>query len=206
MATLPSVIEDVQLGIESTHGFRAFFRYDGAKQYVHDILLQVLRRETKMDMAPDPTRPTSPRFACAQENSLRYYPWMSILRADPWIICTTTTQAAFTFVGTAYVWLCPSFFNYPTKPRELTGRNCPKVERNRFINDYDGTLERFQSYIALHEMIHFYLQAHSLSGTSHPPEQYEKNGCVGLRPLNALHNPTSYQAYVASKWSLYPYC
>ena len=199
LAAIPLALEDVQLGAESPHGFRAFFKYDGAKQYVHDILLQILSRETKLNLAPNPDRPTPPIFACVQEASIRYHPWLNHIRVDPWVICRTTPQAAFTLSHTSYIWLCPGFFTIPTKPRVLPGRDCPTVENNMFVTQI--RLEIYQTYIALHEMVHFYLQSHSLSGITDPPEQYTINGCVGLRPMNALHNPTSYQSYVASMLS-----
>jgi len=196
MTAIPPALEDVQQGIDSPHGFRAFFKYDGAKQYVHDILLQILSREPKLNLVPSPDRPTPPIFACAQEASTRYHPWLNHIRIDPWIICRTTPQAAFTVARTSYIWICPVFFAIPTKPRDLSGRDCPTIENNMFITH--DRLEIYQTYIAIHEMVHFYLQSHSLSGTTDPPEQYTINGCVGLRPINALHNPTSYQSYVAS--------
>lgn len=60
-------------------------------------------------------------------------------------------------------------------------------------------LYAYQSYVLIHEIMHFYLQTHSLSGTTIPPEQYSLNGCVGLSPLHSLHNPTNFQIYMASK-------
>jgi len=196
MAAIPPALEDVQRGIDSPHGFHAFFKYDGAKQYVHDILVQILTREPKLNLVPKPDTPTSPIFACAQEASTRYHPWLNDLRIDPWIICRTSPQAAFILSRTSYIWICPAFFTNPTKPRDLSGRDCPTIENNMFVTH--DRLEMYQTYIALHEMVHFYLQSHSLSGTTDPPEQYTINGCVGLRPINSLHNPTSYQSYVAS--------
>lgn len=199
MAAIPPALEDVQLGVDSPHRFRAFFKYDGAKQYVHDILRQILTHEPKSNLLPNPDRPTPPVFACAQEASTRYHPWLNHIGINPWSICTTTPQAAFTVSGTSYIWLCPGFFILPTKPKNLSGWGCPTIEKNLFVTH--DPVELYQTYIAIHEMVHFYLQTHSLSGITDPQEQYSMNGCVGLRPMSALHNPTSYQTYVASMLS-----
>lgn len=86
----------------------------------------------------------------------------------------------------------------PEKPADLTGKNCPTVQNNRYTRD-DHSFSSYQTYALIHEFMHFYLQSHSLTGVTHPCEQYGLNGCVGLKPLHALHNPSSYQNYVASK-------
>ena len=196
LAAIVPALEDAKFGIESTHGFRAFFKYDGAKQYVREMLRQILTLEPKRQLMPNPNTPTSPRFGCAQENSRAAYPWMDP-RTDPWIVCRSSAATALYFFGTAYIWFCPRFFNLPTKPTDLTGRNCPIVEDNRFAGN-EARLILYQTYVVIHELVHFYLQTHSLSGTTNPPEQYGLDGCVSLVPLHSLHNPTSYQSYIAS--------
>ena len=198
MTALPPAIEDVKLGSASTHGFRALFKYDGAKQYVGDMLNHVSNLEPKRQLLPNPNVPLRPHIACAQTRSLVTYPWLPP-RVDPWFYCTFAPVSTFFVVGTAYVFICPRFFDLPERPADLTGRNCPTVQDNRYNGD-DFTFSYYQTYALIHEFIHFYLQTHSLSGVTHPCEQYNLNGCVSLTPLHSLHNPSSYQNYIASKF------
>lgn len=195
MTALAPALEDVKLGIASTHGFRALFKYDGAKEYVEDMLKQVSNFEPKLRLMPNPNVPLRPRIACAQPGIRERHRWLP-LGTDPWIYCSFGSISAFFVIGTAYVFLCPAFFMLPEKPTDLTGRNCPTVQGNRY-NGNDLTVSSYQTYALIHEFMHFYLQSHSLTGVTHPNEQYGLNGCVSLSPLHALHNPSSYQNYIA---------
>ena len=197
VAVLEPAMEDVKLGLSSTQGFQAFFKYDGAKGYVEDILKQISTMEPKQGLVPTPDKPTAPRFVCAQEDSRRKYPWLHP-HADPWMLCKMGATASFYSFSTAYIWICPIFFNNPTKPVDFTGMLCPNVRDNVFTGD-DTRFLNFQTYVMIHEMVHFYLQDQSLTGTTYPTEQYRPNDCVALSPLHSLHNPTNYHAYIASR-------
>ena len=198
IAALRPALEDVKLGIDSTHGFRAFFKYDGAKQYVEDMLTQISHLDKRVGLLPSPTIPVGPRFACLSEHTRRSFPWLGPY-TDPWTICQTSVATALYILGTAYIWLCPRFFDQPTKPQDLTGRDCPIVVNNAFRGE-ERRFMGYQNYILIHEMVHFYLQSKSLTGTTMPTEAYGFDSLLELLPLDALHNPTSYQAYVASTY------
>ena len=197
MTALVPALEDVKLGTASTHGFRALFKYDGAKQYVEDILNYVATVEPKRELKPNPGVPLRPHIACAQPGDAALYRWLTPT-TDPWAFCTFTSASAFAIIGSAYIFICPRFFSMPEKPPDLTGRHCPTTQQNHFQGDgFEFTF--YQTYALIHELIHFYLQSHSLSGVTHPCEQYTLDGCVSLTPLHSLHNPTSYQTYISSK-------
>ena len=198
IAALKPALEDVKLGIDSTHGFHAFFKYDGAKQYVEDILMEISLLDKKVGLLPSPTIPTGPRFACVSEDIRKSYPWLNPY-TDPWTVCQNSVAMALYILDTAYIWLCPRFFHQPTKPQDLTGRDCPIVVNNVFRGE-ERRFICYQNYILIHEMVHFYLGSKSLSGTSIPTEAYYFDSLIELLPLDALHNPTSYQAYVASTY------
>lgn len=195
VSAIEPALEDVRLGHASRHGFRALFKYDGAKEFVEDILKAVYTFRPKRALEPWPLLPTRPQFACVTKDAKYLYPFVQF---DPWKLCQLSPLAAFYAPASSFIFLCPAFFGYPDFPTDLSGRNCPDVQDNRWTNN-PRNLYEYQSYIIVHEMVHFYLQSHSLSGTTVPPEQYGIDGCVALNPLSSLHNPTNYQAYVASK-------
>lgn len=149
-----------------------------------------------LELLPNPNVRLRPRFACAQPGIREIYRWLP-LSVDPWNYCSMgSTLSSFYVFGTAYIFVCPSFFTLPEKPADLTGRKCPTVQDNQYKGD-DINVSVYQTYVLIHELIHFYLQSHSLTGVTHPCEQYHLNGCVSLTPLHSLHNPSSYQNYVA---------
>ena len=196
-SVLPA-IEDAKLGHRSRHGFRALFKFDGGKDYVVDMLRAIYTLRPKRALEPWPMQPTSPQFACATKNARHIYPF---LEHDPWQICQFSPFAAFYAPETSFIFLCPRFFFYPAVSQDMAGGNCPGVLANQWTPN-ERNLYEYQTYIIIHEMIHFYLQSQTLSGITIPPEQYGLDGCVALGPLNSLHNPTSYQAYIASKSDL----
>ena len=198
VAAVRTALEDVNLGHQSRHGFRALFKYDGAKEYVEDMLKAVATMRPKRALEPWPMNPTSPQFSCVVRGSKNLSPFLDL---DPWQICKFSSLAAFYAPESSFIFLCPRFFNTPEMPTDLTRRSCPGVQDNQWTHN-ERNLYDYQTYIIIHEMIHFYLQHQSLSGTTTPPEQYGIDGCVALSPLNSLHNPTNYQAYVASKFNL----
>lgn len=198
VAAIGPALADVKLGHQSRHGFRALFKYDGAKDYVEDMLKAVATMRPKLALEPWPMNQTPPQFSCVVRGAKDRYPFLDI---DPWQYCKLGPLAAFYAPGTSFIFLCPRFFNTPDIPTDLTRRSCPGVQDNRWTYN-ERNLYDYQTYIIIHEMIHFYLQHQTLSGTTWPPEQYGIDGCVALSPLNSLHNPTSYQVYVASKLNL----
>lgn len=197
MVAIGPALADIKLGHASKHGFRALFKYDGAREYVEDTLSAVVAMRPQRALEPWPQQPTRPQFSCVTYNVMHLHPFLHL---DLWQLCQYTSAAAFYASGSSFIFLCPRFFHYPEKPDDLSGRNCPEVENNRFSRN-ERNLYEYQTYIIIHEMVHFYLQGQSLSGISEPPEQYGLDGCVALSPMNSLHNPTNYQAYVASTYT-----
>ena len=195
LAAVRPALDDVKLGEASRHGFRALFKYHGAREYVAEMLKAISTMRPQRALEPWPLLPTQPQFSCVIRNSKNLYPFLEI---DPWQLCSFSPLAAFYAPESSFIFLCPRFFSYPGIPTDLSGRNCPGVQDNQWVHN-SRNLYNYQTYILLHEMVHFYLQSHSLSGTTIPPEQYGIDGCVALDPLHSLHNPTNYQVYVASK-------
>ena len=150
----------------------------------------------KRALEPWPLIPTSPQFSCAIKSSKQLYPFVDV---DPWQVCQFSQTAALYAPESSFIFFCPSFFHFPDIPADLSTRSCPEVKDNSWAKN-ERNLYEYQTYVVIHELVHFYLQSHSLSGITTPPEQYGIDGCVALSPLNSLHNPTNYQAYVSSKF------
>lgn len=78
MTALTPALEDVKMGTASTHAFRALFKYDGAKEYVGDMLKQVSNFEPKLGLLPNPSILLRPRIACAQPGIRERYRWLPL--------------------------------------------------------------------------------------------------------------------------------
>ena len=104
-------------------------------------------------------------------------------------------MGAYYHKGSSYIFICPLFWSRQPAP---TRENCPRVIHNRFVGNR-VLLSEYKTYILIHEMVHFYLGADSLTPHSLPPERYELNECVALDSTLSLRNPSNYQNYIASK-------
>ena len=158
------------------------------------ILQNIYTAQPRWGLQPEPYIPTGPRFSCVTPSTAHLYPWVG---PDPYFACTHLfpEMDAYYHPGTSYIFLCPYFWSRQSAP---TRRNCPRVIHNRFVGD-QGLLNDYKIYILIHEMLHFYLGADSLTQRTNPPEQYKLNECVALAASNSLRNPTNYQSYIASK-------
>ena len=116
---------------------------------------------------------------------------------DPYYLCTRQFphMGAYYLGGSSYILLCPLFWSRHPAP---TSENCPRVIHNRFVGDR-AVLSDYGTYILIHEMVHFYLGADSLTLDTFPSEKYELNKCVALNLQSSLINPSNYQNYIASK-------
>ena len=187
-------LNDVRLGRDSKHGFRALFKDGATSTYVRGILRSIASAQPLMGLKPHPSVPTAPRFACVAPSTTSQYGFIGF---DAWIYCHMPGAGlAFYVGGASYIFLCPRFWQYQIAPRKS---NCPSVIYNQFFSR--GTsgdpLSLYMTYMVIHEMVHFYLGSDSLGPGTYPPEIYPINGCVGLDPLDSVHNPPNYQFYVA---------
>lgn len=164
--------------------------------FVQSVLRSIASAYKLEGLLPHPRVPSAPHFACVNTDTIRRY---RFLDSDPYELCTMpgAPGQAFYVMGTSYIFLCPSFWRGQVEPQR--DKNiCPSVTNNRFL-DGGETLAGYASYLLIHEMVHFYLQAASLGIYTHPPEIYPINYCVGLDAMNSIRNPQNYQFYVASK-------
>lgn len=190
-AALRPALNDVGLGLDSKHGFRAMFKDGATSTYVRGILRSIASAQTLTGLEPDPSVPTAPRFACVGPGTTNQY---TFLHFDAWFYCHQPgVGAAFYVGGASYIFLCPQVWQHQIAPRKYT---CPSVGYNKFL-DSGKSLSLYLTYMVIHEMVHFYLGWDSLGPHSNPPEVYPINDCVGLDPLDSVHNPANYHYYVA---------
>lgn len=199
-AAIPPAIRDAEkYGTRSLYGFKSMFKTDKAVPLVTTMLRNVAALKALPNLQPFPQYLQKPHFACATAESVHRYPFIPY---DPLISCEIGQVSSFYIGNTVYIFLCPTFWALPSHPEEppITGC-CPEVKNNAF-KVYPGyEVYNYQSYVILHELVHFYLQLMSLSGLTIPPEQYSMNGCVGLDYVTSLLNPLNIQTYVASKYT-----
>ena len=97
--------------------------------------------------------------------------------------------------GTAYIFICPSFFLLTPKP---TTRLCPKVTANRFEGSQGDLHQKYQTYSLVYDLIRFYLGKNALDARSTPPEEFDWNRCVfNLDEIESVLNPTNLELFIA---------
>ena len=192
-------LDDVRLGLDSKHGFKALFKDGAISTYVRGVLRSIASAQPLTGLDPEPSVPTAPRFACVAPSTTSQY---EFLQFDVWSYCNQPgVGMAFYVGGTSYIFICPHFWGYEIAPRK---NNCPSVRYNQFVGHGD-TLSLYLIYMVIHEMVHFYLGWDSLGPSSSPPEIYSINDCVRLDPLDSIHNPSNYHFYVARE-CFGPFC
>lgn len=185
----------MSLGVDSQHGFKALFKDGALKTYVRGVLRSIASAQPLKGLKPNPSVPSTPHFACVTPSTMSQY---NFLETDPWYYCNHQSGALAFYEGqTSYIFLCSRFWRGKIAPQENI---CPSVSRNQFSGS-SKALGSYLTYIIIHEMVHFYLGDVSLGSHTDPPETYFLNDCVGLDPLDSVHNPENYKYYVACKCS-----
>ena len=199
VAALTPVLNDVELGTDSQHGFKAFFKDGATSTYVRGILRSLASAQPLKGLIPDPFVSSATRFACVTPSTISQH---TFLEGDPWKICSLPGAGRYFYVrGSSYILLCSSFWRGVISPEK---NQCPSIRRNQFLGGGEA-LGTYLTYLIIHEMVHFYLGEASLATWTDPPETYRINHCVALDPLNSAHNPQNYQFYVASKRFKFPF-
>ncbi len=192
---------DAILGTDSKHGFKTMFKSNLAKSTVEAILGGIYYGKVKAGLRPVTDIPKGPRLSCVSPNSAQMYKGLD-LGYDPWDRCLGrapggTPIPAFYADGTAYLFLCPSFF---VLEKDISKAHCPTVQNNEFEGDPDLFYRKYQSYTLIYHLLRFYLGENALDRYSDPPEKLDWNDCVRLGSrtvLDTVRNPTSLQLYIA---------
>ena len=195
-SVLPA-LQDVDRGNNSPL-FKALFKADSTKSFVRGVLHRIASHYPLYDLAPFPQIATTPNFACVTEYTRGIFSFTAI---DIMAQCELSQGgAAFWVAGVSYIFLCPAFWRVPVQP---TFSDCPSVRKNQWAGP-GISLANYQTYLLVHEMVHFYLGLSSLGAHTVPKEVYPINDCVGLNSYNSLHNPQNYQYYVARRVFKFP--
>ncbi|MCJ1377643.1 hypothetical protein MMC17_000739 [Xylographa soralifera] len=191
---LSLAIKDLsQHRLNSSYGFEAMFKTEENMYKVYSVLLNM---ETGHSSAhhTSPTRSkAAPRFVCVtpEITSIPELPGL-----NPYEHCQIGDTIAAYVRPSRYILLCERFWSYLAAP-EPGSRNCPSVANNEFVDDQSSRVSMYQSYLVIHEMVHYYLQEPSLNQETNPPEVYDLNECVALSATDSERNPSNYQFYVA---------
>ncbi|KAI4227720.1 MAG: hypothetical protein L6R36_002207 [Xanthoria steineri] len=195
---LDAAINAAKLGVKSPHGFRAFFKDDAAIPKVTEILknIQSMRGLRRLIPYPNPWTAQLPVFVCVNESTRQRYG--TRLRRDPYEYCQQSGGFGLYLFGWKYIFLCDKLFTLRPAPLAPPLKNCPHVIGNRFAVPAEmGRLADFQTYVLIHEMMHFYLLRDSLGWNSIPKESYASNVCVNFDMKTSLRNPMNLQCFVA---------
>ena len=192
---------DAAFGTDGDQGFRPMFKNNSNTAFVQEIYDSIMESNKLPNLRPNPQIPKSPRFACVTDDttisrklSLNYDPRRRCLQDGP----LQSPVPAFYAEDTAYIFLCPSFFDLMDQPTES---HCPAVHQNRFAGDPNIFYKRYRTYALMYQLVRFYLGSTSLNETSDPQEELDWNNCVLLDMTDSVRNPTNFQIYAACKWS-----
>ena len=179
--------------------YRAMFKSDSVKRQVELQFNAIHEYRGSVGLKPTPFQLTAPRLACAAPNSVTTYRNLN-LGYDPWRRCATVPQGPpnelFYADGTAYIFICPNFFQKPMAP---FGSKCPEVIANLFTGDEMLFYGTYQVYLLLYIFVRWYLKALALDSTSAPVEVFEWNQCINYSDLSSMKNPTNYVLYAACR-------
>ena len=182
--------------------YRAMFKTNSVKPQVALHLNQIHENRGSVGLKPTPFQVTAPRVACAAPDSVITYRDLN-LGYDPWRRCAAAPQGPpnelFYANGTAYIFICPSFFQQPMAP---FGSKCPEVIANLFTGDEMLFYGAYQVYLLLYTFVRWHLQTLALDSSSAPKEVFEWNWCINYSDLSSMKNPTNYVLYAACRCCL----
>ncbi len=203
-------LQDAHDGDVSRHGFRAMFKSEDAVETVISILSHMYTMHGRFHLEPERQSLLRPRFACVDMSTSKKYEYLE-LGYDPWLRCNTAAfenppRHAFYAKGTAYIFLCGSFFGLQERPISASPRDCPTVSRNRFIGNEDVFERRYQIFDIIEPLNRFYLGDNALDAESDPKEAFDWNDYVfNFNGIESILNPTNLKLYIACKSALQAY-
>ena len=192
-----NLLQDLDRGTYSQHGYTAFFKTDDSVQAVRQIFDNIIDgskiltgpwdRFTKNYTSPPEWKP--PLIACVNPGEPD-----TILAQER---CeehsnTTSSVVASVMKNSGIILICPVFFKLPRLARRP---GCPVVDpaTNKFVNN--GLDFAFTQYAVLvHEMVHVYN-----TGASLEEEIYNIQEAVDLDPKSSLENAQNFALYAAGK-------
>jgi len=182
-------LRDVTKGRHSKYGFWALFK----SQFNVLKVQQMLRNLSTIPPMPHiyrnaPDETTSPVFLCVTDSP---EPLIQV----SWRRCQDDrTDIAHYARATAYIELCPRYFQKPVAPDpQKNGDFCPTVRKNQYSGSCHKLLQS-QSQVILHELVQFYL---GKDDTILDEEEYDLNNIVGQSPQAARLTPRAYEYYIA---------
>lgn len=188
---IKDLLEDAYLYLQTailstnTAPYRAFFR--SADPAVITNVLGYMTNGTNMtDVMLGSSRPT---LVCANPVD----PGLGTVRK---LCAEADNRILLQPPGTAYIFLCPSFFN---KKRTPESSDCGVVSRDRTQLLMRTHIAQSQYGFLVHALADMYIRKITHIGHAREPDVKEVNKCLALPPDQAIHNPSSYAIYVSSK-------
>ena len=179
------VIREVQKGTASEFGYEAFFKSNSSIPRV----LQMFDKIANGDQVKAPTsygrsswlkpKKGPPIIGCV---STRYN---GLFNDDAFRHCGNPPGYAYYIDGSAWVYLCPRFWNATTYPLE---KNCPHFYENGTMGPHGTVLHMNQEAIFVHELVHLYMPALAKRRT----ERYTVESAMGLSAEEAVDNASNY--------------
>lgn len=171
-----------------------------SKGPVHYYLSSIYQIKGSIGLRPIPTHVQIPHFVCATPESEIEFAFLN-LGYNPWSRCESPSPAeapsqAFYADGTAYIFICPSFFSQVFAPGSSQYR-CPQVVGNKYSGDVNAFYRSYQMYTMLYQLIRFYLGVLALNQSSIPKEAFDWNQVIHYAARESVMNPTNMLIYSA---------
>lgn len=182
------------------------FKSSEATHTVLTMLSHMRSMHGLLGLRPAPKAIIRPRFACVDEGSKEKYEYLK-LGFDPQERCNTINRAdpnkhGFYAQGTAYIFLCESFWSLESWPQDLDDRDCPGIAGNRFDGDQETFHQRYRLFEFVNLLIRFYLGRNALDAKSVPKEVWRWDDCVFkvAEEIESVLNPGNWVLYVACEF------
>ena len=152
---LKLAINDVaQHGLDSSHGFKAFFKTEENMYKVYSVLLNIETGQPSAHHTSPTVSKAAPSFVCItpEVTSIPGFSGYNLYE-----YCQSDNRVAAYARPSRYILLCEAFWEFPVAPEPGESR-CPSVANNQFVASQSGRIGSYQSYIIIHELV--YSQSH----------------------------------------------
>ena len=187
-SNLQAVFADLELGVDSPHGYNAFFKTNSSLDAVRRVFKDMVDGPEILTSAGgslgEKARWTAPTFVCVNEGEPDTVMQQGYCKDPKRPVMTVSRH-------TGIIAICPIFWNLPRIARRPA---CPRVANNEFTEN-GWTLATTQYAVAVHELVHLYNVQDNMRA-----EVYDIWGAVNLTATKSFENAQNFAYYAACKY------
>lgn len=175
------------------YGFSAMFKSYNNRDQLKVLLNDMSVLASLPGLYPAPDERLRPIFACVTLQTRQQYPVL-FEHFDPAETCKHSRS--FIIPRTAYIFICPSFFDLNPTPA-IPYERCPRINNNQYTSPDENGFTNAQSYQLVLSLSAFYMGDSRLTSTTQPPVTSNINGAVALNWRDSIRNPYNIMLFTA---------